>query len=50
MRLSNNYSIQGFQGKEQEKTKKVNGFIPTVDDLIDSAKPLFLLEGVNSDK
>lgn len=30
--------------------QNVEGFIPTVDDLIDSAKPLYLLQGVNSDK
>lgn len=42
MKLSNNYSIQGFQGKEQEKTKKVNGFIPTTVSALASAVPIFL--------
>ena len=44
MKLSNNYSIQGFQGKEQEKTKKVNGFIPTTVSAIAGSVPVFLAD------
>ena len=48
MKLSNNYSIQGFKGKEQEQqqvaTKKVNGFIPRCVSGVVAAVPIFVTD------
>lgn len=52
MKLSNNYSIQGFKGQdpEQTKQKKVNGFIPKCAAAVVSSLPIMVAEEYSSSK